>query len=136
MDENFLIVNNKKIDNIDVTDTKEKFGDIIFKQYSGLNTENFVFRKNNYKLQISLFKLNGIYYININGEHIIDYRRFKNIQCMSQNEDNVNIKNSYFGQLKISNCDVELFKYALFVLSEWMKKKTSFFSDVLYYLFH
>jgi len=136
MDEDFLIVNNKKIDNIDITDTKEKCGDIIFKQYSGLNTENFLFRKGEYKLQISLFKLNGIYYININGEHIIDYRRFKNIQCISQNQENVNIKNSYFGQLKISKCDVELFKYSLFVLSEWMKKKTSFFSDFLYYMFH
>jgi hypothetical protein len=83
-----------------------------------------------------LFKLNGIYYININGEHIIDYRRFKNIQCISQNAENINIKNSYFGQLKITNCDVELFKHSLIVLSEWMKKKTSIFSDFLYYLFY
>lgn len=136
MDENFLIVNNKKINNIEITDTKEKFGEIILKQYSGLNTENFLFRKEDKKLHISLFKLNGIYYININGEHIIDYRRFKNIQCISQVENNIQIKNSYFGQLKISNCDVELFKHSLFVLSEWMKKKTSLISDFLYYLFY
>jgi hypothetical protein len=136
MDENFLIINNKKIDNIDITDSKEKLGDFIFKQYSGLNTENFLFRKNNgCILHISLFKLNGIYYININNEHIIDYKRFKNIQCISQVENNIIIKNSYIGQLKISNCDVELFKKALFILAEWMKKKSYWFTDFLYYFF-
>lgn len=136
MDENFLIVNNQKIENNNITNIKEKVGDIILKQYSGLNTENFLFRKGNSKLQISLFKLNGIYYININGEHIIDYKRFKHIQCMSQVDENVIIKNYYFGQLKISNCDIELFKHSLFVLAEWMKKKTSYFSEFLYYLFY
>jgi len=137
MNEEFLIVNNQKINNIDITNTKEKLGEIIFKQYSGLNTENFVFRKTNDKnLHISLFKLNGIYYININGEHIIDYKRFKNIQCISQIENHVLIKNSYIGQLKISNCDIDLFKKSLFVLAEWMKKKTSFVNDFFYYLFY
>lgn len=139
MNEEFLIIDNQKINNTDVTNIKEKLSDdIVFKQYSGLNTENFIFRKLNGKiLHISLFKLNGIYYININGEHIIDYKRFKNIQCISQIDDNnINIKNSYLGQLKISNCDVELFKKSLFILAEWMKKKTSFFSDFLYYLFY
>lgn len=136
MDENFLIVNNQKIEDNNITNIKEKVGDIIFKQYSGLNTENFLFRKGDTKLHISLFKLNSIYYININGEHIIDYKRFKYIQCISQIDDNVLIKNYYFGQLKISNCDVELFKHSLFVLAEWMKKKTSYFGDFLYYLFY
>jgi hypothetical protein len=138
MNEDFLIVDNKKINDTEITNTKEKLGEITFKQYSGLNTENFLFRKSNDKtLHISLFKLNGINYININGEHIIDYKRFKNIQYISQNDDDtITIKNSYIGQLKIKKCDVEMFKNALFILSEWMKKKSSFFGDLLYYLFY
>jgi hypothetical protein len=138
MNEDFLIVDNKKINDMEITNSKEKLGEIIFKQYSGLNTENFLFRKSNDKiLHISLFKLNGINYININGEHIIDYKRFKNIQCISQiDDDTIVIKNSYIGQLKIKKCDVEMFKKALFILAEWMKKKSSFFGDLFYYLFY
>lgn len=140
MNEDFLIVDNQKIETDNdikhITNVKEKLGEIIIKQYSGLNTENFLLRKSNGKvLHISLFKLNGIFYININGEHIIDYKRFKNIQCISQIDENVVVKNSYIGQLKISKCDVDLFKKALFIVSEWMKKKTSFFNDFFYYLF-
>lgn len=137
MNEDFLLIDNQKINNTDITNIKEKLGEIIFKQYSGLNTENFVFRKTNVKiLHISLFKLNGIYYININGQHIIDYKRFKNIQCISQINNDITIKNSYIGQLKITNCDIDMFKKALFILAEWMKKKSSFFGDLLYYLFY
>mgnify|MGYP000267934581 CR=1 FL=1 len=31
-------------------------------------------------MEFSFFKLNGVYYININGCHIIDYKHFINIQ--------------------------------------------------------
>jgi hypothetical protein len=136
MDEDFLVINNKKIDNIDITNTKEKDGEIFIKQYSGLNTENFILKKKSGpSLHISIFKLNGIFYININGEHIIDYKRFKNIHFITQSNDDIILKNSYFGQLKITNCDIDIIKKGLFIISEWMKKKTSFFNEIYYFLF-
>ena len=54
-------------------------GKIFIKQYSGVNTDNFVISKaDGKKVSFSFFTTNGIYYINLNGEHIMDYNKFIN----------------------------------------------------------
>ena len=47
---------------------------LIIKQYSGINTDNFIISKpDGKKISFGFFLINGIHYINLNGEHIIDY---------------------------------------------------------------
>ena len=43
----------------------------LIKQYRGNNTENFILKKDNYIIKFGFFKLNGTYYVNINGENIV-----------------------------------------------------------------
>lgn len=131
----FLIVNNHVTKNGEITEFKETDGKILIKQFSGINTDNFVLKKyNGARFEFSFFKLNGIYYINLSGHHIIDYKKFIHIQKISQINDNVVIKNIYFGEIIIPKCDIDLFKRALVIMNDWMKSKGSFFKDIFYYI--
>jgi hypothetical protein len=137
MDRDFLIIDNHIGKNGDITEFKESDGKILVKQFTGLNTDNFIIKKfNGKRFEFSFFKLNGIYYININGCHIIDYKHFINIHHITQIDDNVKIKNPYIGELILYNCDVDIVHKGLTVMSEWMKSKQNAWSDIMYYMFH
>ena len=132
MEKEYLI-----IDNHITTEFKECDGKILIKQFSGLNTDNFIIKKfNGKKLEFSFFKLNGIHYVNINGNHIIDYKRFINIQHISKSDDDVKIQNLYIGELILKDCDVDIVHKALTTMANWMKSKQTFFKDIMYFMFH
>lgn len=122
-------------------------GKIFIKQYSGVNTDNFIISKADdqsgkdplkcgKKISFSFFIMNGIYYINLNGEHIMDYNKFIDIKKFSynQNENYLKITNRHFGDIFIHNCDVDIFKKALSEMNIWMKNKRSVISNLLYYI--
>ena len=137
MEKEYLIIDNHVGKNGDITEFKECDGKILIKQFSGLNTDNFIIKKFNCKrLEFSFFKLNGVYYININGCHIIDYKHFINIQHISKDELNVKIKNRSIGDMILIDCDVDIVHKALTVMSDWMKSKQNTFNDFMYYIFH
>ncbi len=135
---NYLIIDkykNKRGE--DTTEFKEHEGKLIIKQFSGINSDNFVIKKSNgKKLSFSFFKLNGIYYINLNSDHIIDYKKFINIQQISNLEQSIKIKNSYIGDIIIDNCDTEIFHKALNLMANYMKNKTTYMSDIMYLFFN
>jgi len=113
-------------------------GKIFIKQYSGVNTDNFIISKKcGKKISFSFFVMNGIYYINLNGEHIMDYNKFIDIKKFSynQHENRLKITNRHFGDIFIHNCDVDIFKKALSEMNIWMKNKRSIISNLLYYIF-
>lgn len=140
---NYLVIDkykNKKGE--DTTELKEHEGKLIIKQYSGINSDNFVIKKyDGKKITFSFFKLNGIYYVNINGEHIIDYKKFINIQQISKVEyedekmSSIKIKNAYIGDIIIHNCDPEIFQKALNVMANYMKNKSNYVSDLMHFVF-
>ena len=140
---NYLVIDkykNKRGE--DTTELKEHEGKLIIKQYSGINSDNFIIKKyDGKKISFSFFKLNGIYYININGEHIIDYKKFVNIQQISKIEQDdekvssIKVKNAYIGDIMIHNCDPEIFQKALSVMSNYMKNKSSYVSDLMHFVF-
>ena len=133
MEESYLLVcqkQNKKGD--DTTEFKECDGKLIIKQFKGLNTDNFIIKKSNEKkIQFSFFKINSIYYVNINNIHIIDYKRFISIQSMSNIDNSVKIKNTYIGDFSIEDCDVEILTKALSVMNNFMKNKKNTYKDFL-----
>lgn len=139
--DNYLVIDkhkNKKGE--ETTEFKEYDGKLIIKQYSGINCDNFVIKKfDGKKMAFSFFKLNGIHYISINGDHIIDYKRFINIQQVSKLENSdiptITIKNRYIGDIIIYNCDTEIFHKSLNVMSKYMKNKQSVVSDFMHFIF-
>lgn len=138
MDKEFLMVDNHVNNNGDVTtEFKECDGKILIKHFSGLNCENFVVKKYNGKrLEFSIFCLNGVYYVNLNGHHIIDYKRFINVQYISNEGNNVKLRNSCFGEITLENCDAEIVQKVMILMASEMKKRSSWFNDILYYIFH
>lgn len=137
MDKEFLIIDTHESKNGNVTEFKESDGKILIKHFSGTNTDNFIIKKfNGKRLDFCFFKLNGIFYININGCHIIDYKNFIHIQHISQKEQNVSIKNSYIGEIILIDCDVDMVHKALTIMSDWIKSKQSMLNDIIYYVFN
>jgi hypothetical protein len=138
MDKDFLIVDNHISNNGDITtEFKECDGKILIKHFSGLNCENFIVKKyNGKKLDFSIFRLNGVYYVTLNGQHIIDYKRFINVQYICNEGDDVKLRNSCFGEIIIKNCDAEVVQKAMVLMASEMKKRSSLFNDILYYIFH
>lgn len=136
MEKEYLIVDNHNSKDGDITEFKECDGKILVKQFSGLNTDNFVIKKfNGKRLEFSFFKLNSIYYISLNGCHIIDYKQFINIKHISKSDEDVKIKNPYIGDIILLNCDVDIVHKALTIMADWMKSKQSVFKDIMYYMF-
>lgn len=144
---NYLVIDkHKNKRGEETTEFKEHDGKLIIKQYSGINSDNFVIKKfDGKKIAFSFFKLNGIHYISINGDHIIDYKRFVNIQQVSKIEitgndaattSSIKVKNGYIGDILIHNCDPEIFQKALNVMSKYMKNKTNYVSDFMHFMFN
>jgi hypothetical protein len=138
MDKEYLVIDNHLSKNGNITtEFKECDGKLLIKQFSGTNTDNFIIKKfNGKRLEFSFFKLNGIYYINLNSHHIVDYKRFVNIDHISKEDENVKIKNSYIGDILLLDCDVDIVHKALTVMADWMKNKQSMFKEFLYFMFH
>jgi hypothetical protein len=137
MDKEFLIIDTHESKNGNVTEFKESDGKMLIRHFSGTNTDNFTIKKfNGKRLDFCFFKLNGIYYININGCHIIDYKNFIHIQHISQKEQNVSIKNPYIGEIILINCDVDIVHKALTIMSDWIKSKQTMFNDIMYFIFN
>jgi len=147
MEEQFLVINTHRSNKgEDITEFKETDGKLVVKHFLGLNTDNYVLKKSDGKnLSFSFFKINGIYYINLNGCHIIDYKKFisgiKQISDESETDkevkntfNNVVLKHAYFGQIKLRNCDVEMCYKAITLMKESMKGKITFWKNVYYYL--
>jgi len=112
-------------------------GKIIVKQFSGIGTENFIIKKYNGKsISFSFFKLNGIYYVNVNGVHVMDYHKFIHIISMHQTETGVTIKNGYVGEMYIDNCDMSIMHKALETMAKWSAQKRSIWRDIVYYIFN
>lgn len=112
---------------------------LTIKQYSGINIDNFVISNNSgKKISFGFFVINGIYYINLNGEHIIDYYKFIQIKKISYdvNDNCLKIANNHLGDIYIYNCDTEIFKKALSEMNKWMKNKQSLISSLYYYIFN
>jgi hypothetical protein len=139
METDFCVVDHHVKKNGDVTaEFKESDGKILVKHFAGVNSDNFLVKKiDGRKIEFSFFKLNGIYYVNINGHHMIDYKKFVNIQSiLSDGDNNIKIKNVFVGEIFIPNCDLEIMKKALLIMNEWMKRKSWWFTDLVYFFFH
>ena len=110
---------------------------ILITQKNSQNTDSFHLKKKNIEsiyIDFSFFKINNVYYININNSYIIDYKKFLNIQKISQFDKNsLKIINTYIGEIIIEHCNIELFEKTLQIIARYMNKRTSIFSDIIYY---
>ena len=140
--EDYLIIDTKKNTKGEIISEIQSFessgiNKITIKQYSGINTDNFILSKKDGKiLSFGFFTLNGIHYISLNGEHIIDYYKFIDIKKVTYDtsENYLKIVNRTLGDIYINNCDVDIFKKALSEMNIWMKNKKSIIYNLLYYM--
>lgn len=114
----------------------EKTG-INVKQYKCYNSNALILTKNRLKIKFNYYKINSIVFININGDHLFDFKTLLLIDMLEnikQGEDtNLCIKHSKLGEIIIKNCDVEIFEKGLFIINEWVEKNKNFLKDLYGY---
>ena len=129
----FVFVNNHMIDNKMVPEFKQIDGKILIKHFIGTNTDNFILKKSSgSQFKFSIFKINNIYYININDYHIIDYKKFTKIEQIIEEYGEIKVRNKEFGEIVIPNCELDLFKKGLDIMDHFIKSRTSFWKDLFY----
>ena len=94
----------------------------------------FLLKKDNKSLHFSIFRLNNIHYINLNGEHIIEYNKFSNITHITNILDDVKIINNCIGEITIKMCDIDLIEKALTILNNEMKRRVKWYNELAYYI--
>lgn len=135
--DDFLIVDSHIVNGIEIPEFKKIDGKILIKHFVGINTDNFVLKKaDGTEFKFSFFKINGIYYINVNNYHIIDYKKFTNIQQIFKENGNIKIKGKHFGEIEIKNCDLDLIKKGLGIMDEFIRTRTSFWKDLVNYIIY
>ncbi len=133
--DDFILVDNHMINGDLIPEFKQIHGKILVKHYIGINTDNFHLKKaEGSEFKFSFFKINGIYYINVDSHHIIDYKKFTNIQQIIKENENVKIRSKNFGEIIVENCDLDLVKKGLSIMDEFIKARTSFWQDLLNYI--
>lgn len=131
--EEFVFIDQHKLGNKVIPEFKHIEGKILIKHFIGTNTDNFVLKKGNgCEFKFSIFKINNIYYININGCHIIDYKRFTKIEQIIEENGFVKIRNKEFGEIIIQNCELDLFKKGLDIMDHFIRSRSSFWKDLFY----
>jgi hypothetical protein len=119
----FLVLDNKK--------------GLEIKQYKSFNSNVILITKDNLQLKLNYYKLNNIVYVNINGEHLFDFKILLLIDWTSNiNKDDtthLSIKHSKLGEIIIKNCNVEMFQKGLYIINEWVNKNKNFFKDLYGY---
>jgi hypothetical protein len=107
------------------------------KQYKSSNSNVILITKDKLQLKLNYYKLNNIVYVNINGEHLFDFKILLLIDCISNinenNTINLNIKHSKLGEIIIKNCNIEMFQKGLHIINEWVNKNKNFLKDLYGY---
>lgn len=135
MDEQFIIVTKKQKGCTEITEGDGKY---IIQQSSGLNTDGFTIKKSSGKqLKFSFFKINGIYFLALNDDHICDYKKFTHIEKITihpDNENDVLVKNTSLGEFKLKNCDVDIIRKAMKIMHEYIKPKRNIIKEFFEFL--
>ena len=99
--------------------------------------DKFTIVKAEKKLEFAFFKANGVYFVNINNDHIIDYKQFCRVKSLKQSSNGSDVVLCIgASNMAIKNCDVQMVQKALIVMSDFMKTKSSLYKDLMYILFH
>lgn len=136
MDQELVIVDNTVRGNKTITETVECDGKILIKHYYGSNCENYLLITERKRLLFSIFRLNNIHYINLNGEHIIEYNKFTNINYVRNDGNCVIINNAFVGDIILNMCDISLVEKALTILDKEMKRRIKWYNELAYYIFN
>lgn len=96
--------------------------------------------KKGQRVTLVFFKLNGIYYININRYITIDLKRFLYIEYIVTQEtpdisnENIEIKTMYDQTLKLLNCDISLAHKMLDFIEKWNYRNCNWWYNLKYHI--
>ena len=132
----YLIVSkgdNEMIETIDLQ------AGILIRYTSGLNSENYVAAKQSgLQIKFSIVLIEGTYYIGINGEHLVDYKKFvtfKNIeQDNTREHPSVRIRWGQGECIVLNMCDTELMNVMIHKIQDVMKSKIGVMYTAMYYI--
>lgn len=121
--EDFQLIEDKK--GIDIT------------QYKSYNSNVLVLKRDNLKIKFNYYKLNGSIFVNINGEHLFDFKVLLLIDLVTNKKEgetmNIVIKHCKLGEITIRNCNVDMFQKGLHIINDWVNKNRNILKDLYGY---
>lgn len=130
----FISKNN--LDNLEIGNFD---GKILTTQSSSINSDKWcLVSSNKNQIEFTISKINNIFYIIINGLHVIDYKQFiiHSIILPPNNTNNTIHVDGKFGKINVDNCDTHLFKKMTEIIHDTMKTRITTFYNLCYYFSH
>lgn len=147
MEHDFTLINIHKnktnfVSNSDFTECYEMDGDFCIYSLFFNEKEQYIIANNKgQKVILIFFKLNGIFYININKYMTIDLKRFLHIEHVlhdiynnTNTNTNIAIKTVYVGTLILQNCDMNLAHKMLEFIEKWNEKNCDWWYNLKYHM--
>lgn len=119
-----------------IQEIKETDGELYIKNYTIKNVEHYIIRKRDKKLKIACTKINGIIYITINGDYILDYKKILFYNKIEIKNNICYITNPITGDIQIPNCDLEIINKAFELMDIYHKKQKSVLENLLSFILH
>ncbi len=110
---------------------------ISINEYKSFNSNVLILSKNSLRIKFNYYKLNNTVFVNINGEHLFDFRVLLLIDCVSNIKTNesidINIKHGKLGEIIIKNCNIELFQKGLQIINDWINRNKNIIKEIYGY---
>ena len=137
--EDYQIINDTNENNINENNINDE-NSIYSKHFTGHNCENLIIKQGNLKIHFSYYRINGMYFVNINNENVFDFKRLLFIDWMrneksENNNCDLKIQNSNFGEIIIPNCNVKIFEKGIKEIHQWIKKQSNLIKDIYNFVF-
>ena len=103
---------------------------ISVKQYKSYNSNVLILSKNDLRIKFNYYKINNKIFININGEHLFEFKVLIGIDMLSNKDKTLIIKHGKLGEIIIKDCDIELFEKGMMIINEWVGKNRSYIKEL------
>jgi hypothetical protein len=108
---------------------------ILLRHTTGVNSENYILaQQNGLQVKFSVVDIEGMYYVSINNEHVLDYKKFMLFECVKNIGRDTVIEYVYTDDIVIKNCNVFLIHKMIDILQDNLKKKIGMFYNIKYYM--
>jgi hypothetical protein len=141
MEHDFALINTNRSTNrteSHFTECYEMDGDFYIYTLFFEDKEKYVIaNKKGQRVSLVFFKLNDIYYININRYITIDLKRFLHIEYIVTQEtdgENIKIKTTYDQILILQNCDISLVHKMLKFIEKWYNNHCNWWYNLKYHM--
>lgn len=131
----YLYINKTSGDYTDTIETIELGENVLSRHTSGYNSDNYTLaQQNGSQVKFSVVKIESMYYVSINNEYVLDYKKFMMFDRISYTGKDTVIYYMYMPCIVVKGCDVSMVNKMISILQDNIKQKIGFLYNIKYYI--